>query len=158
MVCCALVIFFKFFFFSFFLSLSLSICLARLWCFDLVRFGLRSVPYLFPTDTDLCLQQDSACLTSSTQAFSVEIRVVMAAKPAVAPAEVPTGATLTERRDRAAIRRYLWTLDSCLAVSVDDKSASLVHYERTTTKGLSLPSHCHASRRTATAATSCGHS
>lgn len=58
-------------------------------------------------------------------------------KPVVAVVEAPTGAIPTERRDRAASKRCLWTPDNCPNVWANLGSTSWVYYNWTTTQGLS---------------------
>lgn len=68
----------------------------------------------------------------------VEIRAVMVeTKPVVAVVEAPTGAILTERRDRAASKRCPRALDNHLTMCVNPGPTSWVYYNWTTTKGLS---------------------
>lgn len=73
-------------------------------------------------------------------------------KPVAPVVEAPTGAIPTERRDRAASKRSLWTPDSYLTAWMNPRSTSWLYYNWTTTKGLSRLS-IHPSLMMATTAT-----
>lgn len=100
-------------------------------------FVLYLVLYCAATNICLCLQDSTACLTSSTQASSaVEIRAVTAETKPVA--EAATGSTLTARRELAA-SRFRRRFPQC-EPQINCLSVLLRHDENSGFRPMSFPS------------------
>lgn len=110
--------------------------ISRVFWVVLVIVVLYLVLYCVATNIYLCLQDSTACLTSSTQASSaVETRAVtVEIKPA---AEAATGSTLTERRELAA-SRFRRRFPQC-EPQIDCLSVLLRHEENRGIRTMSYP-------------------